>query len=104
MHEKQYWQSEIMITRYERRLIKARKLGILPFPPNTFPRKARKMMTNATPANIPIIIANVFSPSLVFLSAFGGRELARTTYHEMATQLFLLFQNILMLKLFTIFR
>jgi len=62
------------------------------------------MMTNATPANIPIIIANVFSPSLVFLSAFGGRGLARTTYHEMATQLFLLFQNILMLKLFTIFR
>jgi hypothetical protein len=54
--------------------LKARKVGILPFPPNTFLRKERKIMSNATPANSPIIIANVFSPSLVDLSAFGNSK------------------------------
>jgi len=71
MHGKQYWQSG---KKRKKEKLKARKVGILPFPPNTFLRKERKIMSNATPANSPIIIANVFSPSLVDLSAFGNSK------------------------------
>lgn len=46
----------------------------LPCSPNTFLMKVRKIIIKATPANNPTIIANVFSPSLLDLSAMNNES------------------------------